>query len=262
MTKTLPKDITTYDLLKTFAVIIMVVDHVGWYFFPDDDWWRAVGRIGFPVWFFLVGYARGRDLPFKLMAGAFLLMAGNFIAGMPVFPLNALFTIALIRVSIDFVMTFSLKSKWHLWGGSVVLLLLIAPTYVVTEYGTQALITAIFGYFIRHRQAIDDENTVFHYMIFALVSFVLVQQVVFGFTVAQFAFMAIGTALVRLMLYRFKPLSFPKATAKVPAVMTWVTQLCGRRTLEIYVIHLLAFKALAVYWGLEGYELFAWSWLD
>ena len=38
MTKALPQNITSYDLLKAFAVIIMVIimviDHTGFYFFP------------------------------------------------------------------------------------------------------------------------------------------------------------------------------------------------------------------------------------
>lgn len=59
----LPREVTSYDLLKCAAVIIMVIDHVGFYFYPENLWFRAVGRIGFPVWFFLVGYARGRDIP-------------------------------------------------------------------------------------------------------------------------------------------------------------------------------------------------------
>ena len=42
----LPAEITSYDLLKAAAVIIMIIDHVGYYFFIDEMWWRAVGRIG------------------------------------------------------------------------------------------------------------------------------------------------------------------------------------------------------------------------
>ena len=73
MPRTLPKDLTSHDLLKAFAVIIMVIDHAGYYFFPDQEWWRAIGRIGFPIWFFLVGHARGRVISRKLIIGAGLL---------------------------------------------------------------------------------------------------------------------------------------------------------------------------------------------
>ncbi len=37
----LPAPLTAYDLLKTLAIILMVVDHIGAYFFPDQMWWRV-----------------------------------------------------------------------------------------------------------------------------------------------------------------------------------------------------------------------------
>ena len=247
MKKALPESITSYDLLKSFAVVIMVIDHIGAYFYPDQLWWRAVGRIGFPVWFFLVGYSNGRDLSPKLLWGALILVAGNAIAGMPVFPLNALVTIALIRLLIDRVMFFSLKSRWHLWAGAAVMFVAILPTYAVCEYGTQALITAVFGYMVRHRKKIPDQTIIFNYMIFALFSFVLMQKVAFGFSWPQFVFMALGTALVRLYLYRYFDLrTYPRLTTILPAPMVLMFQFMGRHTLEIYVVHLLLFKALAM----------------
>lgn len=262
MSKKLPADITSYDLLKTFAVVIMVIDHMGVYFFPDDLWWRSVGRIGFPIWFFLVGYSSGRDLPAKLVIGALILTGANFIAGMHVFPLNALVTIALIRVYIDRVMQFCLKTPQILWFASAFMCVLILPSYFVTEYGLQALITAIFGYLVRHREKINNDRLVFQYMIFALFSFVIVQQLSFGFDAAQFAFMLIGTAMVRMALYYFKPQTYPHLTQKITPLGAALIRLCGRHTLEIYVLHLLLFKALAVVLELEGYILFQWHWFQ
>jgi len=53
----LPSLLTTHHLFKAFALVIMTIDHVGAFLYPDDLWWRAVGRIATPIWFFLVGYA-------------------------------------------------------------------------------------------------------------------------------------------------------------------------------------------------------------
>ena len=68
--KTLPSSITSYDILKTFAVLTMIIDHIGLYFFPDEMWWRVIGRLSFPVWLFLIGYAQSRDIPKLLILGA------------------------------------------------------------------------------------------------------------------------------------------------------------------------------------------------
>lgn len=261
--KSLPSVITSYDLLKTFAVIIMVVDHMGLYFFPDDNWWRSVGRIGFPVWFFLLGHASGRGIPHKLLGGVVVLILASLLVGMPILPLNALITIIVIRLLIDRVMGVALRSAFHLWGVAALLFLLAVPTGFVSEYGTMALITAMFGYMVRHRARITDQmgndNIVNDFMVFALVAFIILQQLSFGFSVEQFVFMAVGTALVRFRLCYFKAATYPRVTDFIGAPARFLIQLCGRRTLEIYVVHLLVFKALALYLGLEGYGFLNFS---
>lgn len=251
-TKTLPVEITSYDLLKTFAVIIMVIDHIGFYLYPDDLWFRAIGRIGFPVWFFLIGYARGRDLPLKLWLGIGALILGDLVAGRELFPLNALVTIALIRVLIDPFMETMLKSKVHLWGVSIVLILIVIPSGLACEYGTLGLITAIFGYLVRNKDEIETitngrfgPRDVTYYMLFALFAFVSIQQLSFMFTTEQFLFMAIGTAVVRIFLLYFDMATYPRLTKAVGVIPRYFIQICGRRTLEIYVVHLLILKFVA-----------------
>lgn len=256
----LPKDLTSYDVVKTFAVIIMVIDHIGFYFFPDDLWWRAIGRIGFPVWFFLVGHASGRDLPPKLIWCVIILTLANFFAGMPVFALNALVTIALIRVLIDPVMDFALKSEKHLWLMSAGLLVLTVPTSMVADYGTMALITAMFGYLVRHKERVNDDALIMRFMIFALVTFVVLQQLIFGFSTQQFIFVAVGTAAVRMWLYYFKAETYPKLTTLATPPGKLFMRFCGSRTLEIYVVHLLAFKVLALMWMTRDMQFLQWSW--
>ena len=44
-----------YDWLKVLAVVTMVIDHIGYYLFPDILGLRLVGRIAFPIFLFLVG---------------------------------------------------------------------------------------------------------------------------------------------------------------------------------------------------------------
>jgi hypothetical protein len=260
MTQTLPRDITSYDLLKTFAVVIMVIDHTGYYFFPDDLWWRSVGRIGFPVWFFLIGHARGRDVSFKLMAAAFILLAGNIVAGLAVFPLNALFTIIFIRMVLDAVMRFSSQSPPRLWGLSAVLLAIALPSALLSEYGTIGLITAMFGYLVRRAEYESGKMHERPYMIFSILGFVALQHLFFAFTPAQAIVMAAGAGMVFILLSKFRARTYPRLSVMLPGPIGSFCRFCGRRTLEIYSAHLLAFKALALLLGLEGYGLFAWRW--
>lgn len=261
-TRSLSKHLTSYDLLKTFAVIIMVIDHMGAYFFPDDLWWRSIGRIGFPIWFFLVGYARGRDIPHKLVYCILILTFANFVVGKEIFPLNALVTIALIRVLIDPVMNFSLVNNKNLILMSVLLFVTVIPTYFLCEYGTLGLLTAMFGYMVRNKDKINNDPLIVNFMIFALCVFIGYQALFFQFTLFQFVIMAIGTTMVRLVLYYFKSDEYPQLTEKTTGPAVWFTQFCGRRTLEIYVVHLVIFKLIALYMGFEGYSAFELQWFN
>jgi len=254
-TKPLPFNLTSYDLLKSFAVIIMLIDHTGWYFFPGDMWWRAVGRIGFPVWFFLVGHSNSRDLNWKLWAGTAVLFIGNIISGMYLFPLSALATIIVIRLVLDPFMRLALYDKKALFAFSIVLLLVVLHTAMFVEYGTQALIMAMLGYMVRHRERLNlTSDTVTLFTAYALTSFLVLQGMMFNLSQPQFIFMTIGTLAVMGLLYGFKLREYPELTAKLPKFVTAALKFGGRHTLEIYVAHLTLFKVLAMILFPHEYE--------
>ncbi|MGZ9097289.1 MAG: TraX family protein [Micavibrio sp.] len=265
MTNKLTSNLTSYDLLKAAAVIIMIIDHVGYYFYPEEMWWRAVGRIGFPIWFFLVGYARGRDFSPKLWIGAVLLIGANVVAGLSIFPLNALFTIILIRLVLDPLMLGARKNAEIFMVVSVILLFLVLPSYAVTEYGTQGIITAMFGYILRNRLTIPGFKS--HaalssaFCLFTILNFIGIQQLIFGFDTPQMLFLFTGTFAVGTILYFFQPIEFPKLTRLTPGLVRAGIQFMGRRTLEIYVAHLILFKFLGVLTQPERFKLFQWTWL-
>ncbi len=258
--KILPKDITSYDLLKAFAVIIMIIDHVGFYFFPEQSIWRSVGRIGFPIWFFLVGYARSRDFSMKLWVGAIVLVAVSMICGHYLFPMNALVTIIVIRLVLDPYIKLSMANIQGMFAFSVTLFILIFPTGMYVEYGTQALIMAVFGYLVRNRESIRHAEPILNcYMFFALASFLLMQATIFSFSQPLWILTIVGTLFVMAILFIFTPKTFPKLTNALPNFVVWIIQLMGRRTLEIYVVHLVVFKFALVVFYPDSYQFFDWA---
>lgn len=44
----------TNNQLKIIAMISMVIDHIGVYFFPSVTWLRIIGRISFPIYAYLI----------------------------------------------------------------------------------------------------------------------------------------------------------------------------------------------------------------
>lgn len=244
--KKLPNQVTFLDCLKTFAVIIMLIDHIGLYFFDGYDWFRAIGRVGMPIWFFMAGYANSRDIPNKLWIGAFVLFAFDLMLFNKILALNALVTIILIRFFIDRLMPVMMQSRYLLFLLSVVMMLLYLPTNMVFEYGTHAFLFAVMGYFVRHKADILKNSFVtskdlYAFMIFVWVGFCIMQNAVFGFTDIQFLMMAIVSAGVMVVLSQLQPRNIPQITVKPLKI---ILQFCGRKTLEIYVVHLIAFKVV------------------
>lgn len=44
-----------YDYLKVFAICLMIVDHIGFFLYPDIIELRAIWRLSFPLFFLLIG---------------------------------------------------------------------------------------------------------------------------------------------------------------------------------------------------------------
>jgi len=244
--KTLPNSVTFLDCIKTFAVIVMVIDHIGFYFFPELTWFRAIGRACVPVWFFMAGYANSREIPNKLWCGAFVLFAMDLFLFGNVFSLNALVTFILIRLSIDRFADVVLQSRYLFFLLSLILMLVYIPTNMVFEYGSHAFLLALLGYIVRHRDEVIErtfvtQKNIYGFMLFLLIGFCAMQNVVFGFSQAQFIFMAAMSAAVIIVLSQMQP----QKTIEIKGEpLKRVLQFCGRKTLEIYVVHLIVFKVV------------------
>ena len=263
MTKTLPKEITSYDLLKTFAVITMIVDHIGVYFFPEEMWWRAGGRLSAPVWLFLIGYAKSRDLSPRLWGGAVILLLASFFIAPAFFPMNILFGVLVVRLILDRVASYMFSGAEGMIVSLFVLTLVLLPTYILFDYGSLCLVMALFGYAVRWQgsRPLLTVQGVKTYAVAASLLYVLATLVFFDCDRYQSYFVVGGLLAVCFVLYRFKPVSLPNLTKTLPPFAVFLLHICGRRTLEIYVLHLLIFKLMAYGLGIEGFGLFEWSWL-
>lgn len=255
--------LTSYDLFKAAAVILMILDHVGYYFYPEQEWFRVFGRLCVPIWFFLIGYARSRDLTPPIWIGMGVLVVANVVAGLSVFPLNVLGTMILVRLTIDPVMRAAKRNAESLMVVSAILFALILPSYMVAEYGTQGIIMAMFGYIIRNQVTVPGIKThqalASGFCLFTMLNFVGIQQLIFAFPTPQMLVMFVGILLVCSALYMFKPMEFPRLTAMIPGPITALLQFLGRYTLEIYVSHLLLFKAMAMYFDPARFQFMQWT---
>lgn len=264
--KVLPSHITSYDILKTIAIVLMIVDHIGVYFYPDETWFRIFGRFCVPIWFFLIGYARTREISLKILAGAVVILLGNMIAGETVFPLCVLVSLMVGRYFIDTWMGAGRRGGEALAGLYFILLLLSLPTSLVFEYGTLCFLFTVFGAMCRYRQDMPQvrqtgyDGQVLYFMMASFFAFIVMQSVNMDYlSRGQFYVLVSGMVPIGYLLWNFKPVDHVRLTQIMPRFVGGVIRFTGRRTLEIYVVHLLVFKALALILYPDRFQIWNWS---
>jgi hypothetical protein len=233
--------VTQLDVIKTLAVAIMICDHVGAYFFDNIDLFRSIGRIGLPVWFFLAGYGKARQLPFLLVAGAIFLVGVDVVTCQAILPLNALISIIVVRYSMDFIAAHFLK-KWDMLFllCAVMALLLLLP-FELFEYGPMAFMLGISGYLARHYPG-KYFGKYWGYHLYALGVVMAAQIINFEFDWINTLVMLIGFTMMFGWLLSMHRIALP---ANVFYGAVW--RFGGRYTLEIYVVHITLFCIAAFF---------------
>lgn len=231
-----PAVLNTHHAVKVLALVIMTIDHVGAYLYPDELWWRAVGRITFPVWFFLIGHARDYTIPRDLWLWAVVLGAISPLLGEELFPLNALFTIIackwlLIRVE---------RRGWRFTMPTICVAcaFFAMPTSLLGEYGTQGVLYALMGYAVREGQMGWRVGKLL--TLAALVTFIGVQLALLDFTLPQKLFVIVGTTLVTCYLARFSVRPVRLATTHLAGKLVGFL---ARYSMHYYVIHRVLLQA-------------------
>lgn len=263
MISTLPKHLTLHDLLKTLALILMIVDHLGHHFYPDDMWFRVFGRLCVPIWFYLIGFANTARIDRKLWIGAIMVAASAIVAGQYVLPLNILFTIMLIRYLRHWLILSSFHSVQALRGIFFILFFLYFPTALFFEYGTLGMMLALCGFAVRHRDFVRDrveDKYILLFYVAVFFSYYMLQAIAMpSLSVNQAIVMSSGVGIIGLGLWFFRPITIENARRHMAGSLISVLQFTGRRTLEIYVLHIILFRLIAMFYQFDGYGLMAWQ---
>jgi len=253
------------DWLKTAAIILVLVDHFGYFFVEDDQWWGVFGRMGAPPFFFLMGYARTRTVPFRwIWLGVGLTVLDSWNNGWSWMAPNILLSFALIRLALPYVRASLQRHCWVVFALLVAALLAILPIAgKIVDYGAEGWLWALFGLCQRicsdGRSATEvdrasqgsappaharDENTGLMRLLacfVATVVYVWQEQKEFSFSQIQLAAFIVGISLLSLTLCLFRR---GPSRIQPPQGIAGVLRFIGRRTLEIYAIELAGFELL------------------
>ena len=94
----------TNNQLKIFAMIAMLIDHIGYWFFPTNEYLRYIGRLSFPVFAYMIAegcfYTRDRGRYLSNVAALALLCQAVYLVFMGSAQQGILITFTLSIVSV------------------------------------------------------------------------------------------------------------------------------------------------------------------
>jgi hypothetical protein len=219
---------------------------------------RILGRLSAPIWLFLVGYAQSRDFSTRMWVGILVLMLSSYSVGLSILPISILGTIVIGRLMIDPVMNAIRRTPQTLYAIAFILFSMTFVTLPLFEYGSSVLMIVMLGYMVRNRDSLPfSKSDILQFAMVAAAAHLFFQGFVFfSFTTPQFLFVIVTTIALFIALLKFRSVEYPAVTEKTPGFITFLIQVCGRRTLEIYVLHLVIFRFIAIAMGVEGLSWF------
>lgn len=247
-------DLNSHDIAKLLALSLMVIDHLGFYFFQSEEMLRAVGRASFPIWFFLIGYGKSQRIPLDLVVLAVLMEVSNYVG---------LFFIANENISINYFLSHSILISvivarflnkylffpilsWKLgliYGiiPALAVLNYIVPARMWYDFGLLVSMFALCGYMVRRHPKTNATN---YCLIVTLLAFAFEQTVFFKFA---------GMSLNVLMLLMIALFFYMRSYRFVPSVVQGnvigasLVKLCSRNSQYFYFIHIQLFAVTKMF---------------
>ena len=260
-----PRAVDKTDWLKASAIILVSVDHFGYFFMEDDLWWSAFGRLAAPIFFFLLGFAQARAIPLRwIWLGVVLTVLQSWNAEWSWVVPNILLSLALIRLARPHVQILVQHDGWAGFFLLVCGLLAVLPiTSKTVDYGSEGWLWALCGLcqrmYVDGRTVVDAHGAGEHATslvrartenlelmrllacVVAAVVYVWQEQREYSFPRFQFAAFIVGILVLSVSLCLFQRGPSP---IQPPEAIGGFLRFIGRHTLEIYAIQLAGFELL------------------
>jgi hypothetical protein len=241
--------VSSTDLLKLAGLAFVFVDHFGLFFDEAEPWWRVVGRAAAPIFFFLIGFARSRTVPWTWIAlGAVLTALDLFTSDdWSDVGFNILLNFALIRLALPVVEAQVMPRRERIALLVLGCILLIPVLGRVLEYGSEGWLWALLG--LSHRLALENGGWRSTRNAVAAVTaavYVVRETLDLGFAGAEVVGLAVLIAGLAFLLTRFRRVEYPwRGPVLVATAVNWI----GRHSLVIYAVSLFAMQSLSYAWG-------------
>lgn len=240
--------VDNYDWLKAFAITMVLIDHTGYFFVENADWWSVLGRLAAPPFFFLMGYASTRTFPLKwLWLAVILTLLESWNTDWTWVVPNILFSLILIRLARPFVLRLLQSYGWIALILLIISLLMVLPVAgTMMDYGAEGWLWALFGLcqgmYIESRAADQSGSATRNWTAMRLFTglvaagvYLWQEQLEFLFSRSEFTavVLGIGTLTLFLCLFHRGPSRW-----QPPHRFAGPLRFVGRHTLEVYFVQL------------------------
>lgn len=245
--------VSTTDFLKVLGVLALLVDHYGLFYDSAALWWRLFGRAAAPIFFFLIGFARTRSVPWTWLFWGALLTALEAAtswdeAGFEDVTFNILLNFAVLRAAIlPLVERYVWPSPVPVALLAIGCVLLIGPMDRVIEYGTEGWLWALFG--LAQRTALERPSAIANWSragvaTLAAVVYIARESHDYGFDLAQAIVLAV---LVLALTGLFLGFRRDALRRQLPDMIAVIFRFVGRYSLEIYAATLFLMQSFELW---------------
>lgn len=219
----------------------MVWGHYRIFFLPPNPWLHIPDRILFPVFMITVGYNTGHKPGKMLWAGAVIIFLIQLIFTGKLY-IQILGAIIFVKYITEPLASWLVTDRQLFWIFNF-FLAITAPivNLYVCDFGTLTLMMSIAGWMSKNRADLPDNIKLHHYFIFVFFSYMLFTVLVFQFFGPYLVFMGAGAAITMWMLYDFRQLILNSLRNKPKTVVRKISHFIGHKSMEIYIIHVVAF---------------------
>ena len=225
----------------------MFIGHIGAFIYNDMVELRLIGRFGFPIFLFLVGYSLKYKNQLDLIILAVAISIFDGFIKYPLLPLNILYTVIFTRIILNYLDKKGYLEKYLL---QIMLLLIIwwLPTKLLTDYGTGAMMFAICGYLVRNGKK-DSKSNIF--FVLSILFYTSTQPLLYTFNAVNLSIFVLLTAFMGAFFYKY---SFKKHTSSNKVIS--LTLFISRNSMLFYFLQLIIFKLVNSNLYPENYEYF------
>jgi hypothetical protein len=214
--------VNSIDAWRFFAIITMIIDHIGLFFFPEQLSFRVFGRLSAPIWLYLAGRHFDSKISPKLWVYAVLLVPIIYYLYNQTILVNMLFSLIIAKLFIRLAHKTNLAHKAHF---SAVLFLGFAFMFIslpVFEYGSVGLLFAYAGYLAKTNKLSP------WFLLGSGAVYIFSQQVILPWDSVYMLALVFCLAPMLIALSKFKV-----TPTKAPKIL-----LISRYSLDIYFWHL------------------------